>query len=56
MNTDDINYYIPDDTRIVKWHLTDDNEIDYTIYKEVDGGRIEVTEDGSISTLLENIL
>ena len=59
MNIDDINYYIPDDTRIIKWHVTDDNELDYTIYTEEDGGRLDLSDDvlvSQIQELLEELL
>ena len=37
-----------DDERIVKWHVTDEGELDYTIYKEVDGGRLHLKAEPKI--------
>ena len=55
MNSTDINYYIPDDTRIIKWHITDNGELDYTIYEEADGGRLHILPNDKIETILEEL-
>lgn len=36
------NLYVNDNGDIIKWHVTDDWEIDYTKYVEEDGGRLDM--------------
>jgi hypothetical protein len=59
MTDTDINYYIVDDTTIVKYHITVDNELDYTTYTELDGGRLDLPwnyDTAYIESLLEDVL
>ena len=59
MNSTDTNFYVPDDTRIVKWHINANAELDYTIYAEEDGGVLDLPEDYTtedIEKLLEEEL
>ena len=58
MSIDDTNYYIADDETIIKWHITDEGELDYTTYREHDGGRLELdsTDEANIHQILESTL
>lgn len=44
----DESQFITTDDSIIKWHMTDDNEIDYTVYTEEDGGRLELPKDATV--------
>jgi len=48
--------YIYGDDYIIRWHITDDNELDYTIYTEGDGGRYELSDDVDIKDIEEMLL
>jgi len=46
--------YQDEDTTIVKYHINQDGELDYTIYHKGDGGVLSLDEH-SIEELLDNI-
>lgn len=48
--------YLDLDEKIIKWHITDDGEVDFTTYEEYDGGRLGLPENPTkdqIEALLE---
>ena len=46
-------WYVVDDTTTIKYHITDDNELDYTVYTEADGGRLDLQEDATIEDIFK---
>jgi len=52
----DETQYIYGDDYIIRWHITDDNELDYTIYAEEDGGRLELSNDTDIKDIEEILI
>jgi len=47
--------FYTEDGRIIRWHITDDGELDYTIYVEGDGGRLDVSTDDSVHEMLAEL-
>ena len=48
--------YIYGDDYIIRWHITDNNELDYTIYEEYDGGRLGLSNDVDIKDIEEMLI
>ena len=48
--------YVYSDDYIVRWHITDSNELDYTIYEEYDGGRLDLSNDVDIKDIEEMLI
>ena len=44
------------DEGIIEWHITEDGELDYTIYEAADGGRLEIDDDDDVMTILEELI
>ena len=48
--------YVYGDDYIIRWHITDNNELDYTIYEEYDGGRLDLSNDVDIKDIEEMLI
>lgn len=44
------------DEGIIEWHITEDGELDYTIYEAGDGGRLEIDDEADIMNILEELV
>ena len=48
--------YVYGDDYIIRWYITDNNELDYTIYEEYDGGRLDLSNDVDIKDIEEMLI